>query len=105
MINFLFNFYLQFRHLAFDQEFKMKRLRTIDSFFKPRSSSGNGNDENTNAINNNDRHIEPTDEQTPNQGTFAPSLAEPEPAGVVTTAFERDWQPRLVPMILSNLMI
>jgi hypothetical protein len=51
MVDFLFIFYLPFRHLAFDQEFKTKRLRTIDSFFKPRSSSGNGNSENTNAIN------------------------------------------------------
>jgi hypothetical protein len=75
MVDFLFNFYLEFRHLVFDdQEFKMKRSRMIDSFFKPRSSSGNGNGENTNAINNNDQHIEVqlTDEQTPNHGTSAP---------------------------------
>jgi hypothetical protein len=91
-----------FNCLVFDQEFKMKRSRStrIDSYFKPGSSSGNGNGENTNAINSNDQHIEvqPIVEQTPVQGTrtaaqgAAPSLAEPEPepARVVTTAFERD---------------
>lgn len=80
MIALSFSIYLQF------QDFKMKRSRTLDYFFKPTSCPGNDQiDQHIEAVELNDEHI-------PNQGigTSAPSPAEPELARVVTTAFERD---------------
>ena len=46
----------------------MKRLKTVDSFFKSstRSGSSSGSNKNIKATNDNDKPVESVDDQTPN---------------------------------------